>query len=84
MTFADLFDALAARGVLKRAAVQKSYLKTLATALGASLDTCVVETAYRHEATWLERLEDHRRGPPRQCVQQAQYEERTARPVSPG
>lgn len=59
MTFADLFDALAARGVLKRAAVQKSYLKTLATALGASLDTCVVETAYRHEATWLERLEDH-------------------------
>ena len=59
MTFADLFAALESRGVLKRAAVKKSYLKTLATALGSSsLETCVVETAYREEATWLGRLED--------------------------
>ena len=60
MTFADLFAALDTRGVLKRAAVKKSYLKTLATALGSpSLETCAVETAYREEATWLGRLEDH-------------------------
>ena len=60
MTFADLFAALETRGVLRRAAVKKSYLKTLAMALGSpSLETCVVETAYREEATWLGRLEAH-------------------------
>ena len=60
MTFADLFAALETRGVLRRAAVKKSYLKTLATALGSSsLETCVVETAYLEEATWLGRLEDY-------------------------
>ena len=58
MTFADLFAALETRGVLKRAAVKKSYLKTLATAPRVRHSgECPVAEACRDTDTWLPALE---------------------------
>jgi hypothetical protein len=54
------FDALETRGVLRRAAVKKSYLKTLATALGYdSLESCPVGETCRDPNAWLPALVTH-------------------------
>jgi integrase len=60
MTFAELFDTLNGRGVLTNAPVKKSYLKSLAIALGYdALESAPVADTCLDPDTWLPALTAH-------------------------